>query len=498
MITLRRELVGRVPGGKSQIRGLCGALLAFLLLAGCGGERARVEREKARLQAYILDVSPSIANRLDIDFDGKVMLLGYAVLPQKVRPGQPVHLTLYWQSKADIAEGWTLFTRLLDSSGEQIDNLDGQGPLRAWVRKGEKQTLGPDAWERGKIYVDELVFTLPLDTNTENVQIVAGVKNGDARLVPRSGTHDAHSNSAVVTLDVELVRKEPPVQTPPPVPFLRVLKLPAGAAIKLDGQLTEPQWQSAAATPSFVDPASGLPNPRLPVSATAKVLWDDAGFYLGCNVATGNIVGGFKPGLADQHLWTEDAVEVLIDPDGDGDNRDYYEIQVNPQNLVFDSQFDAYNVPRDEKAGTFGHQGWSSHLKSAVRVDGTLHIATDQDRGYTVEMFVPWKSFALAKVRPPHSGDVWRMNIYAVKQNAGVAWSAIMGQGNFHTAGRFGRILWIDPSLEEASRSGSNQGGAPGVQAIQRNAAANLARLRSSLSQGSRAERVLELQRTLK
>ncbi len=36
----------------------------------------------------------------------------------------------------------------------------------------------------------------------------------------------------------------------------------------------------------------------------------------------------------------------MIDPDGDGDNRDYYEIQLGPQNLVFDSQFDGYNQPR--------------------------------------------------------------------------------------------------------------------------------------------------------
>lgn len=48
----------------------------------------------------------------------------------------------------------------------------------------------------------------------------------------------------------------------------------------------------------------------------------------------------------------------MIDPDGDGDNRDYYEIQINPQNLVFDSRSDSYNRPRPTPDGPFGHQDW--------------------------------------------------------------------------------------------------------------------------------------------
>jgi hypothetical protein len=32
-----------------------------------------------------------------------------------------------------------------------------------------------------------------------------------------------------------------------------------------------------------------------------------------------------------------------------------------------------------------------------------------------------------------------------MKQNAGVAWSPILGQRNFHKASRFGKVTWAPP-----------------------------------------------------
>jgi hypothetical protein len=142
----------------------------------------------------------------------------------------------------------------------------------------------------------------------------------------------------------------------------------------------------------------------------------------------------------------------MIDPDGDGDNKDYYEIQIGPQNLVFDSHFDGYHEPKPEKGkdGPFGNQSWSSKVKSAVTVNGTLDKPGDKDVGYVVEALIPWKSFHKAKTTPPKVGDEWRVNIYAMQNNGGAAWSPILGQGTFHKASRFGRLLfgekgWVQP-----------------------------------------------------
>jgi hypothetical protein len=152
----------------------------------------------------------------------------------------------------------------------------------------------------------------------------------------------------------------------------------------------------------------------------------------------------------------------MIDPDGDGDNKDYYEIQVNPQNLVFDSQFDDYNKPTGGKEGPFGHQDWSAKLESAVSLDGTLDKAGDEDKGYTVEIRIPFKSLTKAKATPPELGQTWRMNMYAMQNNGGVAWSPILGQGNFHKASRFGKVLFAEkgwePPKPEAGPSPSASG----------------------------------------
>ncbi|WP_437876370.1 carbohydrate-binding family 9-like protein [Sorangium sp. So ce513] len=224
---------------------------------------------------------------------------------------------------------------------------------------------------------------------------------------------------------------------------LAVRKLAPGTAIAIDGRLDEPAWQAAARTGPFVNVSTGREDRSLPTQGEARLLWDDTFLYVGFDVSDRTITGGFPEDARDPHLWERDTVEVMIDPDGDGDNKDYYEIQINPQNLVFDSQFDDYNAPRGGPSGPFGHQEWSAGLTSAVVLRGTIDDDSDEDRGYVVEAKIPWSSFAKAKAAPPSPGDAWRMNFYAMQNNGGAAWSPILGEGNFHRARRFGRVRFV-------------------------------------------------------
>jgi hypothetical protein len=73
------------------------------------------------------------------------------------------------------------------------------------------------------------------------------------------------------------------------------------------------------------------------VTGNVRLLSSKEGFYVGFEVKETDVIGGFEKGAKDAHLWTKDAVEIMVDPDGDGDNLDYYEIQINPQGLVFAS-----------------------------------------------------------------------------------------------------------------------------------------------------------------
>ena len=228
------------------------------------------------------------------------------------------------------------------------------------------------------------------------------------------------------------------------VPRLAVPRLAPHTHIAIDGLLDEPSWSAAGDTGAFVHAGTGADASHQPLQGRARLAWDDRYLYVAFEVRDPDVRGGFAAGARDPHLWERDTVELMVDPDGDGDGRDYYEIQVNPQNLVFDSQFDSYNRPRGGPAGPFGHEEWSAGLTSAVRIDGTLDDASDVDRGYVVEMALRWSSLGKATRVPPAVGDVWRANLYAMQDNGGVAWSPILGEGNFHRSSRFGRLVFTD------------------------------------------------------
>jgi hypothetical protein len=353
-----------------------------------------------------------------------------------MRAGARVTISLFWQVSAKVDPGYTLVTQLLDSAGERVLDLDNAGPLRE--QKDGKPVLAPEAWVPGKVYVDELTFTVPKSVKTWQVQLVSGFAKGDEKLKITGGTEVAPGLAVLATSGTGVRERSQPSSR---LPNFRVDVLDAKTKIKIDGKLDEEAWKDAPSA-KLVDPTTGKANPKSPVSGEVRVLWNQQGLYLGFDAKDKDIVGGFKKTDKDPHLWTKDTVEIMIDPDGDGDNKDYYEVQISPQNLVFDSQYDDYNVPKQEPDGPFGHQEWSSGVKSAVTIDGTLDKSDDVDQGYVVEAFLPWKSFGKAKKTPPALGDTWRMNFYVMQDNAGVAWSPLLKKGNFHKASRFGNVLF--------------------------------------------------------
>lgn len=420
--------------------------LVLLLVSSCV-DRPRPPREEeiARLEKYILDAPPkAIAHPLKLNFDNSVELLGYAIDPEQAqRPGTRVKLTMYWKLLKDLDEGWSLFTHVLDATGKRLLNIDNVGPLREW--RGTGQALPPGDWTVGKVYVDEQSFTIPPEAHGERLEIVAGVWRGETRLKIVEGPRDAENRAKVATLALEDRRRKPKKPSKPkedPVPKLRVPKLPAGTQLKIDGVLDEAEWRRAAATRPFVNAQSGKRDRDSKLGGRVKLLYDDDALYLGFDIKDVDVQGGFPKTAKDPHLWTADTVEIMIDPDGDGDNNDYYEIQINPQNLVFDSHFEQYKRPRGGPEGPFGNQDWSAELTSKVTVDGTLDKSDDEDKGYVVEAAIPWKAFHKAKQVPPKPGDDWRMNFYAIEKNAGVAWSPLLGTGDFHRAARFGHVTW--------------------------------------------------------
>jgi hypothetical protein len=222
------------------------------------------------------------------------------------------------------------------------------------------------------------------------------------------------------------------------IPLLEAPRLQAGA-VTIDGKLDDPAWRRAPSTGHFVHPGTGKAVPGSPVNAEARVAWDPGHLLLCFTVKDSAPTSPFSPKDEDPHVWERSsAVEVMLQPGDPKDNRAYFEIQVDVAGAVWDTRFDDYNRPITMVDGNrrFGHQSWKSGLEQAVVVD--------KRRGrYTMEIAVPWSALKNPRAKtPPASGDVWRFNLYSFRdgQRHALAWSPILGQGNFHRTSRFGRV----------------------------------------------------------
>lgn len=227
------------------------------------------------------------------------------------------------------------------------------------------------------------------------------------------------------------------------LPVLRAPKVKAGA-IKIDGRLNESAWQRAPSTGPFVHPSNGREPRRSLVKATARMVWDDQALYLGCTVQDANPSSPFSRDAVDPHIWKRSsAVEIMIQPGNPKNNRHYYELQVDVKGAVWDTRFDDYNRPIRRSGGKtrYGHQAWSSGVQRAIVVDR-------KQGSYTLELALPWRSLRPGPRRrtaiPPRQGDTWRLNLFSFRdgQRASLAWSPILGQGNFHRATRFGKVIF--------------------------------------------------------
>jgi hypothetical protein len=449
-------------------------VLVLLALAGgvltlapaCVGGKQRISAEdKERLKGSILDAVPADAKKVDINFENKVHVVGYKVSPELAPAGTKVTVTTYWRCDDPVEEGWQLFTHIQHEGYDKPENLDGNGPLREL--KGNHQVLGPDRWERGKIYADEQSFTMPTDLRGPDTMVYVGIWKGDARLRILSGPNDGDNRAIIAKIRTGVAPRPTEKHTALDLPALFPVKLAAADKIVVDGKGDEAIWRAAASTGPFVDVGTGRNAASYPVTGSAKVAWDSDNMYLLIEVKDPDVIGFFTDKASQPTEWTatgqpmtwkHHTAEIMVDPDGDGDNKDYYEIQINPANRIFKSQFDGYNKPKTEPQGPFGHEDWDPKMKTAVVVHGTIDKPGDKDEGYTVEAAIPWTAFQKgAKTLPPKPGDTWRMNFYAMENNGGTAWSPILGQGNFHFAQRFGRVTWATKeSLADAADAGAH------------------------------------------
>lgn len=183
---------------------------------------------------------------------------------------------------------------------------------------------------------------------------------------------------------------------------------PARGPVTIDGRLDDAVWADAPWTEDFLDiQGPTLPAPRL--RTRAKMLWDADYFYVAASMGEPHVWG--KLTRRDAVIYQDNDFEVFIDPDGD--NHLYYELEIN----ALGTEWDLLLV-KPYRDGAPAVNAWDIQgLKTAVHVDGTINDATDTDRGWSVEIAIPWDVLEQCAGRPapPSPGNIWRVNFSRVQ-----------------------------------------------------------------------------------
>jgi hypothetical protein len=179
------------------------------------------------------------------------------------------------------------------------------------------------------------------------------------------------------------------------------------STIEIDGKMIEASWENAAWTDVFLD-IEGEKMPKPLHQTRVKMLWDEENLYILAELEEPHVWAYYEK--HDMIVFNENDFEIFIDPNGDSQN--YFEIEVNAQNTIFD-----LFMPQPYRDGGIPFIAWNTPgLKSAIHVDGTLNNPADTDKKWTVEMAIPFSAFQLGTgSQTPADNQIWRINFSRVQ-----------------------------------------------------------------------------------
>ena len=177
--------------------------------------------------------------------------------------------------------------------------------------------------------------------------------------------------------------------------------------VNIDGRLDESAWGNATWSEYFVD-IEGDKKKAPAYKTRFKILWDSEHMYVGVEMEEPHVWANIKQ--HDAVIYYDNDMEIFLDPDGDTHN--YFELELNAHNTVFD-----LFMPRPYRDGGSALHNWDvKKLRSAVAVRGTINNANDTDTAWYVELAIPFQSVSLGStVQVPRAGVAWRINFSRVQ-----------------------------------------------------------------------------------
>jgi len=220
--------------------------------------------------------------------------------------------------------------------------------------------------------------------------------------------------------------------------------------IRIDGTLDERDWQRAPLA-ELNECTAGTPLPP-ELRTRARMLWDDEHLYVAFDVADPDIRCTLTE--RDDCLFEEDVVELFVQMRGATEVQAHFaELEISPTGVLMD----VYNVAPYKSLINWDAKGW----RCATVIDGTPNKPHLRDRGYKVEMAIPFINFCAQPLLPqrarqrgasnaaPKPGEQWRLNLFRIDHSGEpdvatyCAWSPTV-ELMFHTPHRFGIVTFVE------------------------------------------------------
>jgi hypothetical protein len=218
-----------------------------------------------------------------------------------------------------------------------------------------------------------------------------------------------------------------------PIPTYQVHR--AKTAPRIDGKLDDAAWQAAKPV-TFVFPWPDQTGKKQ--KTVARLTWDNDNLYVAYECEDSDVTAVYTK--HDDTTYKDDAVEIFIAPPGVKNL--YLGLEMNARAVLYDYLYPFpqrimknYNLPG---------------VKLAVSVKGTLNNSKDQDQGWSLEVAIPWSSFAdLADNPVPKAGDRWIANMNrwdGTEPNRRLSqWSdSGLVKPDPHYPDRFGHLLFVE------------------------------------------------------
>ena len=223
-----------------------------------------------------------------------------------------------------------------------------------------------------------------------------------------------------------------PLLAQPPVPRYQVKR--ATSPIVIDGKVDDKAW-TAANRIDLIFPWDAQTGDKQ--KTTARLLWDDNYLYVSYECEDADIVATHTE--HDDPTYLDDAVEIFINP-MPSQTSIYYGLEMNVRAVLYD--YVMYQ-PGGHLFKQFDLRG----VQLATFIEGTLNMRGDKDKGWSLEVAIPWANFEGLAARPA-AGTIWTANINrwdGVEPNRRMSnWSnPLQPAPNPHVPARFGQLVFV-------------------------------------------------------